>query len=142
MVCLNRLWIWEVFIFINIFINLELEMEKNGILVFFVIVLVSRVLFVLGGFINSIFLGILVFIVVKRLVFLRKFIILVSFSLVCLIFVILLKVIWVWGFICILVFDFLKFIVWLLGLFWVWCSRKNSFINNRMGKNKLFNVLI
>lgn len=70
-------------------------MEKNGIFVFLVIVLVNRVLFVLGGFINSIFLGILVFIVVKRLVFLRKFIIFVSFSLVCLIFVILLNVIWV-----------------------------------------------
>lgn len=60
-VCLNMLCIWDVLILINILMKFELEIVKNGILVLLVIVLVSKVLFVLGGLIMSIFVGILLF---------------------------------------------------------------------------------
>lgn len=53
------LCIWDVFIFMNILMKLELEIVKNGIFVLLVMVFVSNVLFVLGGFIISMFFGIL-----------------------------------------------------------------------------------
>lgn len=106
----------------NIFMNLDLEMEKNGILVFLVMVFVNRVFLVLGGLISNIFFGILVFIVVNFLGCFKNFIIFMKFCLVLFIFVIFWNVMFVLGFIWNLVLDFLKVIgfLGLLGfiLFW------------------------
>lgn len=92
LVCWNMFLIFVVLMLMNILMKLFFERLKNGIFVLFVIVLVSRVLFVLGGLMRRIFLGICLF----RCWYLfgewRKFMILWIFLIVLLILVILLKV--------------------------------------------------
>lgn len=63
----------------NILMKLELEIEKNGILVLLVIVLVSNVLLVLGGFLRSILDGICVFKDMNFCGFFKNLIILINF---------------------------------------------------------------
>lgn len=130
LVLLNKLWIWFVLILINIFIKFELLIEKNGVLVLFVIVLVSNVLLVFGGLISKIFLGILDFIFLNFLLFFKKLIILINFCFFLFVFVILEKWIWCLLLLYIFVLDLLKFIIWLLLLlFCVWFRKK---INNNV----------
>lgn len=57
----RKLFIFLGLILINIFKNLDLDVLRKGTFVFFVVVLVSKVFFVLGGFVRRVFLGILVF---------------------------------------------------------------------------------
>lgn len=79
LVCLNKFFIFEVLILINILMKLELFILKKGIFVFFVIVFDRYVLLVLGGFIISIFFGIFVFNLIYFLGFFKKFIIFCKF---------------------------------------------------------------
>lgn len=58
---MNRFCMCVVLMLMNILINFDLFMLKNGMVVLLVIVLVSSVLFVFGVFMSNIFLGILLF---------------------------------------------------------------------------------
>lgn len=109
-VFLNRVCIWLVFMFMNIFMNFEVFIEKKGMLVLLVIVWVSSVLFVLGGFISSMFLGILVLIWWYLVGFFRKFMILISLCLVFLCLVMLVNLVGMWF-----------FLLYFLVLFWLNC---------------------
>lgn len=105
--------------------KLELLIEKNGMLVLFVIVCVNKVLFVFGGLINRIFFGIWVLILENLWGFFKNLIILISFCFFLFVLVIFLK--WIFFFLLLynFVLFFLKFIIWLL-LFWVWFNKKKN----------------
>lgn len=88
---LNRLCMCVVFMLMNTLMNLEVETEKNGILVLFVMVPVSRAPFAFGGLISNIFPGTCVLRWLQLRGPPRKLMTLISLGPVLLIFVILVK---------------------------------------------------